>query len=83
MCVLYNNRAKTSQGKSNFAFKNVSVWCSTKSKIPPGFVKENNPQSLLWLFSEESAFILLKDAYLALSAKLLTLCTAVLQGSIL
>lgn len=45
--------------------------------------KEYNLQSLLWLFLEESAFILLEDAYLAMSAKLLILCTAVLQGSIL
>lgn len=39
-------------------------------------------ECLLWLFLEESAFILLEDAYLAPNAKLLILCTAVLQGSI-
>lgn len=40
-------------------------------------------QSFLWLLLEESAFILLEDAYLALSAALLILCAAALQGSLL
>lgn len=40
-------------------------------------------QSFLWLLLEESALILLEDACLALSAALLILRAAALQGSLL
>lgn len=61
LCVFYiTTEQKWLQGQSNFPFKNVSVWCFTKSKMQAGSKKENNPQSLLWLCLEELTFILLK-----------------------
>lgn len=51
------SKAKTNWGKSNFPFKNVSAWCSTKSKLQTGFEKENTPlMSFMAVFGGVSVY---------------------------